>query len=87
MNSGVRETYKFHTKLANDLPTFKGMFDALKSPNPSRGTGITHPKFLCLLSALKNPTAPPAQITALRNNHSRAFEDAYYKSIGKRLGV
>ena len=87
LNSGVRDTYKFHMKLATDLPTFKAMFDALKAPNPSRGTGITHAKFLCLLSALKNPAAPVAQITTLRANHSRAFEDAYYKEISKRVGV
>ncbi len=87
LNSGVRDTYKFHQDLATDLRTFKAMFDALKAPNPSRGTGITHAKFLCLLSALKNPAAPAAQITTLRNNHSRAFEDAYYKTISKRLGV
>ncbi|MEO4002014.1 hypothetical protein [Mesorhizobium sp. CAU 1732] len=87
LNSGVRDTYKFHMKLATDLPTFKSMFDALKAPNPSRGTGITHAKFLCLLSALKNPAAPVAQITTLRANHSRAFEDAYYKEISKRVGV
>jgi hypothetical protein len=87
LNSGVRDTYKFHMKLATDLPTFKSMFDALKAPNPSRGTGITHAKFLCLLSALKNPAAPVAQISTLRANHSRAFEDAYYKEISKRVGV
>ena len=87
LNSGVRDTYKFHMKLATDLPTFKAMFDALKAPNPSRGTGITHAKFLCLLSALKNPAAPVAQITTLRANHFRAFEDAYYKEISKRVGV
>lgn len=87
LNSGVRETYKFHVNLAKDLSTFKGMFDALKAPNPSRGTGITHAKFLCLLSALKNPAAPAAQIKTLKTNHSRAFEDTYYRSIGKRLGI
>ena len=87
LNSGVRETYKFHINLAKDLSTFRAMFDALKAPNPSRGTGITHAKFLCLLSALRNPAASPAQIAILRNNHSRAFQDAYYKAIGKRLGL
>jgi hypothetical protein len=87
LNSGVRETYKFHMKLAEDLPTFRKMFDALKAPNPSRGTGITHAKFLCLLSSLNNSTAPAAQIATLRTNHSRAFEDTYYRSIGRRLGV
>jgi hypothetical protein len=87
LNSGVRETYNFHMKLAKDRSTFNKMFDALKAPNPSRGTGITHAKFLCLLSALSNALAPAAQIKILRTNHSRAFEDTYYNSIGKRLGV
>lgn len=87
LNSGVRETYKFHSSLAQDTKTFNAMFNALHARNDSRGTGITHAKFLCLLSALKNPSVPHAQITRLRNNHSLAFEDAYYKSIGKRLGI
>jgi hypothetical protein len=87
LNSGVRETYKFHINLAKDRSTFTAMFNVLKAPNPSRGTGITHAKFLCLLSALRNPAASPAQIAILKNNHSRAFQDTYYKAIGRRLGV
>jgi hypothetical protein len=87
LNPGVRDAYKFHMELAKDLSTFKAMFDALKAPNPSRGTGITHAKFLCLLSALTNTAAPAAQIATLRTNHSRAFADTYYKAIAKRLGV
>ena len=87
LNAGVREVYKFHMDLAKDLPTFKAMFHALKAPNPSRGTGITHAKFLCLISALRNLAAPPAQIATLRTNHSLAFEDSYYRAIAKRLGI
>ncbi len=87
LNPGVRETWKFHLNLAEGLPTFKAMFDALKAPNPSRGTGITHAKFLCFLAALNNTAAPAAQISTLKKNHARAFDDAYYKSIAKRLGI
>jgi hypothetical protein len=61
------------------------MFDALKAPNPTRGTGITHDKFLCLLSALRNSAASPAQITVLKTAHTLAFGDAYYRAIAKRL--
>jgi hypothetical protein len=63
------------------------MFPALSAPNPSRGTGISHAKFLCLLSALKNVDAPLSQRATLRKNHARAFDDAYYKAIGKSLGI
>ena len=86
-NTGVRDTYKFHVKLRKDNLVFDAMFDALKAPNLTRGTGITHAKFLCLLSALQNPNVPTARIKILRNNHFRAFGDAYYRSIAKRLGV
>jgi hypothetical protein len=87
LNPGVREAYKFHTQLSNDPAMFKDMFNALKTPNPSRGTGITHAKFLCLLSALRNVSAPPAQIAALKTSNAAAFQDAYYKSIGRRTKV
>ena len=86
-NSGVRATYKFHINLAQDAKMFNEMFSALKAPNPTRGTRITHAKFLCLLSALRNPAASPAQKTTLKANHSVAFTDAYYKGIAKRLKV
>jgi len=87
MNAGVHQVYRFHSKLMNDASTFKDMFDSLQAVSPSRGTGITHAKFLCLLSALKNSNAPPSKRLKLRNNHSTAFSDAYYKRIAKRIGV
>lgn len=86
LNPGVRDAYKFHRKLATDLATFNSMFHALSAPNPSRGTGITHAKFLCLLSALKNKGAATSKIATLKSNHKRAFEDTYYKAIAKRVG-
>jgi hypothetical protein len=87
LNPGVRQTYKFHVTLSESAATFSSMFDALKAPNPSRGTGITHSKFLCLLSALRNTAVPPAQIKTLRTNNALAFKDAYYRSIAKRSKI
>jgi len=86
-NTGVRETYKFHQRLMADRTVFDGMYQALANPNRSRGTGITHAKFLCLLSALKNDAAPAARRTALRSRNAGAFEDIYYRGIARRLGV
>lgn len=85
LNSGVREAYKFHMSLSQDSKTFLNMFNTLKAPNPSRGTGITHAKFLCLLSALRNPTASAAQLNLLVSNNHLAFKDAYYRKSAKRL--
>jgi hypothetical protein len=87
LNVGVRDVYKFHIKLSLDDKLFKLMFDTLKAPNPSRGTRITHAKFLCLLSALRNPNVSVGEKATLRTNNARAFEDAYYKRIAKRLKV
>jgi len=87
LNAGVRDAYKFHIKLSQDAATFSSMFAALVNPNPSRGTGITHAKFLCLLSALRNSAASSAQIAKLKTNNSLAFTDAYYRATAKRLGV
>lgn len=86
-NTGARETYKFLGRLSSDHKTFVSMFDALKSPNTSKGTGITHPKFLCLLSALQNPTATSAQILKLKSGNTKAFEDVYYRGHARRIGV
>lgn len=86
-NAGVREAYKFHVSLSNDVGAFNKMFNALKSPNPSRGTGITHAKFLCLISSLRNVSAKRSQLDALVRNNSLAFKDAYYKATAKRVGV
>lgn len=87
MNVGVHQVYRFHLKLESDADTFNRMFDSLKAVNPSRGTGITHPKFLCLMSALQNLNVPAAKVSKLRGNHKLAFMDTYYRSIAKRLGV
>ncbi|MDZ5648073.1 RNA-directed DNA polymerase [Nitrospirillum sp. BR 11828] len=87
LNSGVRETYKFHISLMRDKDKFKSMFRFLKSPNHSRGTGITHAKFICLLSALLNTNADKNQLIELKFNNGLAFKDTYYKSIAKRLKV
>ena len=72
-NHGVRDFRKVSQEiLASDLAAFKAMFDALSNPNPSRGTGITHAKFLSLLSALQNSNAPMVQVETLRRRNGAA---------------
>lgn len=86
-NAGVRETFKFHQSLRTQASVFDKMYPALSNPNPSRGTGITHPKFLCLLTALANKAVPPVRIAKLKAANSLAFQDIYYRSIGRRTGA
>ena len=84
---GFRETFVFHRHLSTDVDKFKSMYDALKTPNPSRGTAITHSKFFLLLSALRNESAPVAMKDTLKKNNRKAFEDIYYRSLAKVAGV
>jgi hypothetical protein len=86
-NHGVRDSYKFHKNIASDSATFKSMFDALSNPNTSRGTGITHAKFLSLLSALQNTKAPAAQVGTLLTRNAAAWRDIYYRRTARRIGI
>jgi hypothetical protein len=86
-NDGARDAYKLHSRLATDPTIFRSMFDALRNPNPSRGTGITHPKFLCLLSALQNQAVTAAQRQVLKTSNAAAWRDIFYRRIARRLGV
>jgi hypothetical protein len=87
LNPGVRDVYKFHFKISRDVIVFNTMYPTLKAVNTSRGTGITHAKFLCLLSALMNDSVPASKIIALKAQHTLAFSDSYYKATLKRLGL
>jgi hypothetical protein len=86
-NAGIRDAYKFHVRLASEPQVFNSMFDALQNPNPSRGTGITHAKFLCLLSALRNESATVARRARLKTKNHAAWRDIYYRRIARRLRV
>lgn len=81
MNSGANDTNGFHVSLSESSITFNKMKDALSNPNPSRGTNITHPKFLCLLSALQNAKVTSIDRARLKENNKSAFEDVYYREI------
>ncbi len=86
-NAGARDAYKFHLRLCQDQQVFDAMFPALSNPNPSRGTGITHAKFLCLLSALLNQKVPLVRRQQLKAKNTPAWQDIYYRRIFQRIGV
>lgn len=86
-NTGARDTYKFQSRLSRDVSTFSDLYPALSNPNPSRGTGITHAKFLCLLSALQNPNVPVIRKDNLRTRNALALRDVYYRSIARVAGA
>lgn len=80
-NRGARDVYKFHVALVSEVKTFDAMFSYLSSPNISRSTGITHAKYLCLLSALRNQKAEPTKRKKLRSVNKLVWRDTYYRTI------
>jgi hypothetical protein len=80
-NPDALRVYNFHDDLRRDLSAFDKSFQFLRAPNPSKGTGIMHSKFLLLLSALANGAAPPARKAALVSAHSRPWADVYYRNL------
>lgn len=86
-NEGAWQTHRFQIELSKEEKTLKEIFRFLKSPNPTKGTSITHPKFLLLLSALKNKGLSKKQRDFLKLAQEKALNDAYYKSILKRCSA
>jgi hypothetical protein len=86
-SAGFRATYKFHNELATMKKPFNDMFPALRAANPSSANGVTHSKFLCLLSALKNGEATAQQRRQLCVANRRVKDDAYYRSTIGACGV
>ena len=87
-NAGAAETWRFHTRLSTDPAVFRLMWPALKSPNTSKATGITHAKFTLLLSALSNRSVPSTQITALLNFNKLVWKDFFYRRWAREtLGI
>jgi hypothetical protein len=86
-NPGFHTTSKFQEMLATSANTFNAMFKPLAFPNLSKGTGITHAKYLCLLSALSNKNVPTQRLSKLTENNKSIFKDVYYKATLRRIGV
>jgi hypothetical protein len=78
-NAGVRETWLFHSSLAKDLAKAGTIMPTLTSPNTSKSTGITHAKFLLLLSALQNDSMPRARRDALIAANRSVWRDYFYR--------
>lgn len=83
-NTGAAETYRFHLNLGKSPEMLREAKKMLLSPNPSRATGITHAKYLVLLTALASTVATPREITNLKARNASAWGDVYYRDIARR---
>lgn len=80
-NSSASKTYEFHDRLENMNQVASAIGPFVRAPNPTKGTGITHAKFLQLLSIFRNPNVSTTAKKDLIARHSAAWRDAYYRSL------
>lgn len=83
-SSSAHEVYDFHDDLRRDPKRFDMCFSYLKAVNISRRSGVSHSRFLLLLSALANDAVATSKKTQLLKAHRLAWADAYHRALLKR---
>ena len=86
-NTGARDSYAFHRRLKQSPNVVGDIMATFSVANSSRATGITHAKFLCLLSAVRNPALTAAQKAKIAQTYSVTWTDAFYRSLAVSAGV
>lgn len=72
-------TFQFHARIAHDADSVNAIHAFLVRQNPSRANGITHQKFLMILSALKNSKLTDKYKDNIMNAHVASLRDIYYR--------
>ncbi len=78
-NPDAYEVFSFHHNLVHDVKNVSAIKSIISASNPTKPLGITHPKFLVLLSALQNVHLKDGQKIQLLKNHKAALQDKYYR--------
>lgn len=72
---------QFHKDLAVGTVGYTAIKNFMLANNTSQPNGISHSKFLMLLSLLGNPGLAPTAVGNLRKVHATALSDAYYSTL------
>jgi reverse transcriptase-like protein len=72
---------RFHQELAAGTKGYTAIKNFVLARNTSLPNGISHSKFLIVLSLLNNPDIAPAAAAKLKKVHARALSDAHYCSL------
>ena len=72
---------QFHKDLAVGTVGYTGIKNFILANNTSQPNGISHSKFLMLLSLLGNPDIAPTAVGNLRKVHATALSDEYYSTL------
>jgi hypothetical protein len=77
-NSWSISVLQFHLDLTVGTKGYTGIKNFVLARNLSLPNGISHPKFLMLLSLLSNPDIAPTAVAKLKKVHAGALSDPYY---------
>jgi hypothetical protein len=72
---------QFHHDLTTGTKGYTAIKNFVLARNTSLPSGISHSKFLMLLSLLSNPDIAPTAVTNLKKVHGKALSDAFYSSL------
>jgi hypothetical protein len=78
-NPGAEEVMHFHDRLRTDPKAVAGVKNIIMAVNPSKRLGITHAKFLMLLSILGNSSISAGGKRRYIHAHRLAWRDAFYR--------
>ena len=72
---------QFHKELAAGTMGYTGIKNFILAKNTSQPNGISHSKFLMLLSLLGNADIAPTVVGNLKKVHATALSDGYYSTL------
>jgi hypothetical protein len=80
-NAWSASVLQFHNELSSGTIGYTAIKAFVFAKNASLPNTISHPKFLMLLSLLRNPDLAPAAVGNLKAVHSWALTDEYYAHL------
>lgn len=79
-SKAANAVYDLHDATYRDASGFMKIYEYVRSGNPSKRIGTTHPRYLLALSAISNVGADPKKVDAIIKGLGRAWGDIYYSA-------
>lgn len=84
INHGATDVLQFHQDIRIDKAAYNRVKPIIRATNSSMPLGISHPKFLVLLSVLASPHVSDGEKTRLIVAHKIAWRDALYRALARK---
>ena len=86
-NPDAFKVLSFHNEIQTDPAAYAGIRAIVEASNTSNPLGITHAKFLIILSVFANPQLATKIKSRLIAKHKRAWSDVLYRRLAKQAIV